>query len=192
MHLPTQKHALGLQGKYYELLLLLRNMKLIRKSLDQLIKEKYDFFIPDYQRGYKWTRMEVLKLLNDIWDFKLNHSDDDDGDFYCLQPVVVKPKDGKYYVIDGQQRLTTLLIIQQAMKDYGVTKLHYTVLANHPELASELMPLESKHERNISFKRNDFPHLRIPVITLGKPLFLAFINCLRYLSRFIIKNSANR
>ena len=140
MHLPTQKHALGLQGKYYELLLLLRNMKLIRKSLDQLIKEKYDFFIPDYQRGYKWTRTEVLKLLNDIWDFKLNHSDDDDGDFYCLQPVVVKPKDGKYYVIDGQQRLTTLLIIQQAMKDYGVTKLHYTVLANHPELASELMP----------------------------------------------------
>ena len=115
-------------------------MKLIRKSLDQLIKMKYDFFIPDYQRGYKWSRTEVLKLLNDIWDFKLNHSDDDDSDFYCLQPVVVKPKDGKYYVIDGQQRLTTLLIIQQAIKDYGVTKLHYNVLANHPELASELMP----------------------------------------------------
>ena len=74
-------------------------MKLIRKSLGQLIKEKYDFFIPDYQRGYKWTRIEVLKLLNDIWDFKLNHGNDDDSDFYCLQPVVVKPKDGKYYVV---------------------------------------------------------------------------------------------
>ena len=70
-------------------------MKLIRKSLDQLIKEKYDFFIPDYQRGYKWTRTEVLKLLNDIWDFKLNHSDDDDSDFYCHQPVVVHQNDGK-------------------------------------------------------------------------------------------------
>ena len=46
-------------------------MKLIRKSLDQLIKKKYDFFIPDYQRGYKWTRMEVLKLLNDIYNISL-------------------------------------------------------------------------------------------------------------------------
>ena len=31
-------------------------MKLIRKSLDQLIKMKYDFFIPDYQRGYKMVQ----------------------------------------------------------------------------------------------------------------------------------------
>ena len=84
-------------------------MKLIRKELDKLIKEKYYFFIPDYQRGYKWTRTEVLKLLNDIWDFKLNHPNEDDSDFYCLQPVVVKPKDGRYYVIDGQQRLTKLI-----------------------------------------------------------------------------------
>lgn len=99
-------------------------MKLIRKELDKLIKEKYYFFIPDYQRGYKWTRTEVLKLLNDIWDFKLNHPNEDDSDFYCLQPVVVKPKDGRYYVIDGQQRLTTLLIIQQAIKDYNVKKKH--------------------------------------------------------------------
>ena len=97
-------------------------MKLERKELDKLFKEKYHFFIPDYQRGYKWTRMEVLKLLNDIWEFYLNNSKDDTN-FYCLQPVVVKPMEGKYYVIDGQQRLTTLLIIQQAIKDYQSKKL---------------------------------------------------------------------
>lgn len=97
-------------------------MKLERKELDKLFKEKYHFFIPDYQRGYKWTRMEVLKLLNDIWEFYLNNSKDDTN-FYCLQPVVVKPMEGKYYVIDGQQRLTTLLIIQQAINDYKCKKL---------------------------------------------------------------------
>lgn len=130
-------------------------MKLIRKSLDQLIKKKYDFFIPDYQRGYKWTRMEVLKLLNDIWDFKLNHSDDDDGDFYCLQPVVVKPKDGKYYVIDGQQRLTTLLIIQQAMKDYGVVTQQQKVLLAHPDWIAELMPAITEETYSIEYQTRE-------------------------------------
>lgn len=130
-------------------------MKLIRKSLDQLIKKKYDFFIPDYQRGYKWTRMEVLKLLNDIWDFKLNHSDDDDGYFYCLQPVVVKPKDGKYYVIDGQQRLTTLLIIQQAMKDYGVVTQQQKVLLAHPDWIAELMPAITEETYSIEYQTRE-------------------------------------
>lgn len=92
-------------------------MELTRKPVRELIKGKYTFFIPDYQRGYKWTRDEVIKLLNDIWDFALNRQKGED-DFYCLQPVVVKPQDDKYYVIDGQQRLTTLLIIQQAIQDY--------------------------------------------------------------------------
>lgn len=98
-------------------------MKLERKELDKLFKKKYHFFIPDYQRGYKWTKMEVLKLLNDIWEFYLNNNSKDDTNFYCLQPVVVKPMEGKYYVIDGQQRLTTLLIIQQAINDYKCKKL---------------------------------------------------------------------
>jgi len=121
-------------------------MKLIRKKLDSLIKEKYKFFIPEYQRGYKWSRVEVLKLLNDIWDFRLSHNTEDDDDFYCLQPVVVKPKDGQYYVIDGQQRLTTLLIIQQAINDYDVQKKQANVLNKHPELASELMPVLSSED----------------------------------------------
>lgn len=130
-------------------------MKLIRKSLDQLIKKKYDFFIPDYQRGYKWNRTEVLKLLNDIWDFKLNHCDDDDSDFYCLQPVVVKPKDGKYYVIDGQQRLTTLLIIQQAMKDYGVVTQQQKVLLAHPDWIAELMPAITEETYSIEYQTRE-------------------------------------
>jgi hypothetical protein len=79
---------------------------------------KARFFIPAYQRGYRWTDIQVEQLLNDMLEFKrLNGpgSDAPDAPFYCLQPVVVKKRltDGgiEWEVIDGQQRLTTILII---------------------------------------------------------------------------------
>ena len=94
-----------------------------RKSVNQLIngnsKGKYTFFIPAFQRGYKWTPSEVSKLMSDIWEFKQKPKSNDEDAFYCLQPIVVRSVDGKYHVIDGQQRLTTLLIIQQAIRDYN-------------------------------------------------------------------------
>lgn len=127
-------------------------MELIKKSLEKLIKEKSFFYIPDYQRGYKWTRVEVLKLLNDIWEFKLNHKAEDDSDFYCLQPIVVKPINGQYYVIDGQQRLTTLLIIQQAIKDYKVLK----IIEENPDLESRIMtPLSNNDTYSIEYQTRD-------------------------------------
>lgn len=60
------------------------------------------FFIPSYQRGYRWTKQQVKDLLNDIQEFI-----ESKADWYCLQPLVVE----KYEVIDGQQRLTTIFII---------------------------------------------------------------------------------
>lgn len=76
------------------------------KSVEELREKK--FFIPSYQRGYRWTEQQVKDLLNDINDFKKER----DGKFYCLQPLVVCQKDdGRFNVIDGQQRLTTLYLI---------------------------------------------------------------------------------
>lgn len=85
------------------------NNQLDLKSINQLLD--YDFIVPDYQRGYRWTSIQVKQLLTDIWDFakKENKSP---SEFYCLQPIVVKKRDeNKYEVIDGQQRLTTVLLI---------------------------------------------------------------------------------
>ena len=72
------------------------------------------FHIPSYQRGYRWTRSQVEDLLSDISEFLDGKGE---GDFYCLQPLVVrKVSDGEgnptlYRVIDGQQRLTTIWLI---------------------------------------------------------------------------------
>lgn len=82
---------------------------LIEKSIAEL--NGYSFYIPDYQRGYRWTELEVKALLDDIWEFA-DSKDKDKGEFYCVQPLVVKKRaDGSWEVIDGQQRLTTLHII---------------------------------------------------------------------------------
>lgn len=74
-----------------------------------------NFYIPEYQRGYRWTKTNVLQLLNDIWEYGENANNK--NTFYCLQPVVVRSAvwndlDGGevsgFELIDGQQRLTTL------------------------------------------------------------------------------------
>ena len=68
-----------------------------------------EFFVPAYQRGYRWGIEQIKMLLNDIWE---------NGDLnYCLQPVVVKKlSESKYELIDGQQRLTSIYLILKYMK----------------------------------------------------------------------------
>jgi len=82
------------------------------KTINELLK--MNFFIPSYQRGYRWSEKEVSDLLNDISEFTPKQIDDTDEKktWYCLQPIVVRIKSGQQYeVIDGQQRLTTIYLI---------------------------------------------------------------------------------
>lgn len=85
-----------------------------------------NFFIPDYQRGYRWTNEQATQMLDDFKEFYKRVEDDKVkiGEFYCLQPIVVRKKtwiDGNntvegYEVIDGQQRLTTIFIILKCIE----------------------------------------------------------------------------
>lgn len=98
----------------------------------------YNFFVDDYQRGYKWDVQQVLDLLNDIDEFEINGKG-----FYCLQPVVVNVKDIKsniYELIDGQQRLTTIFIITSV---FGHP--HYRIDYQTREKSSEF--LSNIHDR---------------------------------------------
>lgn len=67
-----------------------------------------EFYIPSYQRGYRWGKDEVTRLLDDVY---LNGTNN-----YCLQPVVVRKSGDRFELIDGQQRLTTLFILLQYIK----------------------------------------------------------------------------
>lgn len=117
--------------------------KIELKSVSELLGMK--FFIPSYQRGYRWTEQQVKDLLNDVWEFSQKRNKDS-SEFYCLQPLVVKKRNeevlkkikeeaktiedvenllkGSWEVIDGQQRLTTIFIILSVLgktNKYSVT-----------------------------------------------------------------------
>lgn len=91
----------------------MNNNNLILKSVNELFG--LNFYIPSYQRGYRWTTLQVNELLDDIWEFAThpqNYNPSGPKPFYCLQPVAVKELDvDKWEVIDGQQRLTTIYLI---------------------------------------------------------------------------------
>ena len=83
--------------------------QLTLKPINDLLGES--FFIPAYQRGYRWTARQVTELLDDLLEFY--HKEKRTGEFYCLQPIVVRlEKDQKRWeLVDGQQRITTLFIL---------------------------------------------------------------------------------
>ena len=86
------------------------------------------YIIPAYQRGYKWEAKDVTRLLDDIAAFEPNEEFDL---FYCLQNItLVEAKDNVdgnqpikgYNVVDGQQRLTTLIVILSFLQEYQIIK----------------------------------------------------------------------
>lgn len=78
-------------------------------SIDKLMGRT--FFVPGYQRGYRWGRQEVEALLNDLWEFYLQ-ANGEKNVFYCLQPIVLyKDEQARENLLDGQQRLTTIYLL---------------------------------------------------------------------------------
>ena len=133
---------------------------LTEKTIGELLDFK--FFIPAYQRGYRWTERQVEDLLNDVWDF-INKPEkkDKDKEWYCLQPIVVKEKDSLFEVLDGQQRLTTIFLILKHLeasvdserKCFEIEfKTRNTELSNSKEFLKNInTKTEEESETNIDY-----------------------------------------
>ena len=110
------------------------------KSVSELLGMK--FFIPSYQRGYRWGQLQIESLINDINEFDKSK----DGEFYCLQPLMVRIQQepsledikkansietvrnmlkGSWTVIDGQQRLTTIYLILKVLGEKNPFEIKY-------------------------------------------------------------------
>ena len=90
-----------------------------QKTIKSLFQDKKtDFLIPDYQRPYAWGEAECQTLWDDIFAFAIPNNDAtifDSNDEYFLGPIVTfNNEDGYNEVIDGQQRLTTLMLLLRA------------------------------------------------------------------------------
>jgi hypothetical protein len=128
-------------------------MSIITKTISEL--KGYRFFVPSYQRGYRWTEHEVRDLLDDINEFST-----EGGKRYCIQPLIVRlRKDGKYEVVDGQQRLTTIFIFmkiaaQEITSAVPPFKLEYETRedsATFLESLSKDSDLEKEKGKNIDY-----------------------------------------
>ncbi len=87
-------------------------------------KPKYQFYIPAYQRGYRWNTDQIMDFLDDLFDFIYITK----GEKYCLQPIVVKKMvNDRFEVLDGQQRLTTIFILLNCIKKYNTLLKTYSL-----------------------------------------------------------------
>ena len=80
--------------------------------------KKSDFLIPDYQRPYAWEETQCQTLWDDIFSFAFpdNNCDkfDSNEEYFLGSIVTFENENNKKEVIDGQQRLTTLMLLLRA------------------------------------------------------------------------------
>ncbi|TWR25494.1 DUF262 domain-containing protein [Mucilaginibacter achroorhodeus] len=130
------------------------------KTINSL--QENNFFIPSYQRGYRWSNIEVIDLLNDIADFKPRQVEDsDEKTWYCLQPIVVKRKDdGLFEVIDGQQRLTSIYLVLHYLNQIYTEENRQKLFELHYETRSGSSTFLSKLKKDVSSDDNiDFYYI---------------------------------
>src|SRR5437764_5952243 len=87
-----------------------------RTIRELLAGRKYS--IDYYQREYKWQQKQVAELIDDLAvKFLESHEDGDergavaDYGHYFLGSIIISDKDGQKFIIDGQQRVTTLTLL---------------------------------------------------------------------------------
>ncbi len=120
-------------------------------TIYDLIKgDPFSFYIPSYQRGFRWTTRQVTDLINDIYEFTTKKEKKVD-EFYCLQPIVVKPRENNWEVIDGQQRLTTIFLLlkyfnNRLAEDFrkDLYKIEYETRENSAKYLETISPEESQ------------------------------------------------
>lgn len=149
--------------------------KIELKSINELLG--INFYIPNYQRGYRWSKQQVKDLLDDIQEFIVKNHEG----FYCIQPLVLKrnvvnkesfkedlnkitqaennnlieetekliSKYTRWEVIDGQQRLTTIFIILSYLEASNKYMIEYET---RPDSKSFLFDInEDKNDLNIDY-----------------------------------------
>lgn len=142
---------------------------------------KDDFLVPSYQRGYRWERVQVETLLNDIFENGANP--------YCLQPIVVRRRsDGRLELIDGQQRLTTIYIVYRYIQSvFSQVKTDFTIdYETRKETAKffDRMDDESLASTNIDFFFINKAHNTVVEWFKGKDVFVVS-DFVKYLKQYV-------
>ncbi|GAA8970459.1 DUF262 domain-containing protein [Helicobacter pylori] len=92
--------------------------------LRDILKDELYYQIPIYQRPYQWTEENCEKLLDDLF---FNYEDDREGHYFCGSLVLIAiSEDSKaktYDVVDGQQRLSTFILLAKVLATLFLERL---------------------------------------------------------------------
>lgn len=121
-----------------------------KETYGSIMGQKY--IIPFLQRAYKWTPVQALQLLADLKEFV--HPNNTKNK-YCMQPLAVCKREDGWEVLDGQQRLTTLLLLYRILFDgnlpYTLTYERQSNDASDCDITEYLMANDiSDHEVKVS------------------------------------------
>lgn len=136
---------------------LVHSINHIFDSQDGYLKSvgKNIYHIPEYQRGYKWSSDEVNKLLKDIETF-IDKNKFVGDKFYCLQNITLVPNSNGFAlnVVDGQQRLTTLIILlsRLGLQNLVSKKIEYAVRASTQKFLTTFVTKELANSEEHDFK----------------------------------------
>jgi len=117
----------------------MRAIQATPKKIREIFQNKY--LIPEFQRPYSWEDEQCTKIFEDLTDFFKEHNDAQES--YYLGNIVIYQEGESWVVIDGQQRLTTLLLFIKAMYSHAKTA---TILE---ELLMGKDPLTGKVKKDI-------------------------------------------
>ncbi|SCD34863.1 6-O-methylguanine DNA methyltransferase, DNA binding domain [Streptomyces sp. di50b] len=110
----------------------------------KLIQGEKQFQVPLYQRTYSWGREQLTRLWEDVGELVDQHLSGESATPHFLGSVVLAPGQfqaggvQRWLVVDGQQRLTTLMLAFAALRDHleqmgdtrGVNRIHRQLLVN--------------------------------------------------------------
>lgn len=152
-----------------------RNMESSVKLLPVKELLGMNFYIPEYQRGYRWGKQQAVDLLEDISAFA-NKTSDDNDEIYCIQPLVVSKREsdedilkkckkedatledikkaikGSWTVVDGQQRLTTIYILLRCLGEDKGYEIEYGTRNKSKDFLTKInSDSDNSNDDNIDF-----------------------------------------
>lgn len=135
-----------------------------QESVEKVFSNNKRFSIPKYQRDYAWKKKNLDELWGDLEEAK-NASSDSMGHFLGTIVVAKEPNSDAYYIIDGQQRSTTIFMLRYALnaktKDPAWNmnifrdenrELRLQVIPTNQEFFKELLAQADNNKRDTSLK----------------------------------------
>lgn len=112
---------------------------------------EFSFIVPFYQRGYSWTKSECETLLNNILERLENKEFPHFMGTLCLQNCI-KEKN-LYMVVDGQQRLTSLMLFLLAIRDLSNNLQFREIITNEYLLNYDMPRIKLKAKDAVVFEK---------------------------------------